>query len=191
MQDQTEGLGWVYCDTDCNKYIGNVDWTAYNAERQRISERNGAYAVDPAGVTHYMGVYEVESTSRLFRTWGAKKYASIDNKGLHLTVSGVNKELGAEELVKKARISRHLRGGRTTGLDIFRPGFVFVEGGGNELKYDDTIDKTIEIDGHSLRITRNVSIKPSTYELTIHPDYQDVIRYEMIDDLSTLEVLEL
>ena len=191
VQDQTEGLGWVYCDTDCNKYIGNVDWTAYNAERKRISEQNGAYAVDLAGVTHYMGVYEVESTSRLFRTWGAKKYASIDKKGLHLTVSGVNKMLGAEELVKKARISRHLHGGRTTGLDIFRPGFVFVEGGGNELKYDDTIDKTIKIDGHSLRITRNVSIKPSTYELTISPDYQDVIRYDTIENLSTLEVLEL
>lgn len=186
IAEQTHGIGWVYADTDSLKYCGNVDFTEYNNERVRRSKENGAFATDPAGVTHYMGVYEYEGTARQFRTWGAKKYAYIDDKGFHVTVSGVSKRAGASELVRAARIERHLTGKRVNGLDLFRPGFVFRDGGGSELKYDDTIDEHILIDGRDLHITRNVSIKPSTYKMSITSDYERILKYESIDGYDTI-----
>lgn len=186
IAEQTNGIGWVYADTDSLKYCGDVDFTEYNNERIARSRSNGAYAVDANGVTHYMGVYEYEGTARQFRTWGAKKYAYIDDKGFHLTVSGVSKTLGARELVEAARIERHLTGERVNGLDIFKPGFVFTRGGGTELKYDDLIDEYIIREGRELHITRNVSIKPSTYKLSITADYERILKYEAVDGYDTI-----
>lgn len=191
---------WVYGDTDSNKYTGDVDWTEYNRERIKHSLKNGAFADDSKGNRHYMGVYESEGKSDRFITWGAKKYAYTDKEGLHITVAGVGKKAGAKELVKAARISRHLTGGKETGLDLFKPsyrdeygekhkGFVFIEGGGTESRYDDTIDLTVNIDGHDLRITRNVSIVPSTYELSLTQEYRDLIRYQVIN--GTEDVLNV
>lgn len=189
---QAAGGAWIYGDTDSHKYIGTVSFEAYNAERIKESTKNGAYAVDARGKTHYMGVYEYEGQSLQFRTWGAKKYAYIDRQGMHLTVSGVNKKLGAAELVQAARIRRHLTGSRENALDVFVPsyyddymekvpGFVFREGGGTESRYDDTIDLHTIVDGHELHITRNVSIVPSTYELSLTSEYRDLIHYQVIN----------
>ena len=166
---QTHNIGWVYGDTDSLKYMGSVDFSAYNEERIRHSKQNGAYAVDAAGVTHYMGVFEPEAPAAEFRTWGAKKYAYRDTDGhLHVTVSGVSKAAGALELEKAG------------GLAAFKPGFVFRDAGGSELKYDDTINQIVQIDGHDLHITRNVSIKPSTYKMSITSEYEEAIRYDSI-----------
>ena len=57
---------YVYSDTDSVKYIGNVDFSEYNAEKIRNSTASGAYAVDAKGKTHYMGVYEVEYLFEFF-----------------------------------------------------------------------------------------------------------------------------
>ena len=159
------GDGAIYTDTDSVKYIGEVDWTAYNAERRRQSEKNGAWADDPKGRRHFMGVYEEDGVYSEFATLGAKKYAYRTPDGvLHATISGVNKKLGGEELEKAG------------GLPAFlTPGFIFREAGGRELKYLDREDSPVMIDGHRVRRRPSVTINDSTYTLGITDDYDKLL----------------
>jgi hypothetical protein len=148
------GDSLVYVDTDSCKYLGDVDFTAYNKERVAECMESGAYATDPKGNTHYMGVYEYEGKYDRFITQGAKKYAYEDSKGLHITVSGVSKKRGAAELEAKG------------GLEKFREGFVFTDSGKTESVYNDDKKPFItRVDGHLITITRNVVIRDTTYTL--------------------------
>lgn len=165
----TPGAYHVYNDTDSVKYIGEVDFAKYNAIRQRESTKNNAYADDSKGKRHYMGVYEAEHDYDRFITWGAKKYAYEIDGETGVTVAGVNKRLSGVELQQRG------------GLEAFRPGFVFSLAGGVELRYNDTANEDIFIDGHALHIGRNVSIKDSEYTLGITTMYSDIIKYAEID----------
>ena len=191
----TEGARFVYCDTDSVKYTGDVSFDEYNAKRISECKESGAYATDPSGVTHYMGVYETEDNPetgvayRYFKTLGAKKYAYVENevemwtetktigdttytyrkvgKGrVHCTIAGVNKKKGGAELDKHG------------GLSAFTEGFVFREAGGTQAVYNDTpsMDKVV-IDGHELPIISNIAILPSEYTLGITGDYEKIIKY--------------
>ena len=159
------GDGFIYCDTDSVKYFGSVDWSSYNEERKRDSLDNGAYADDRDGVRHYMGVYEKDGEYAAFKTLGAKKYCYIDNAGdLHLTVAGVNKKKGAAELV------------RSGGIEAFREGFVFYDGGGTESVYNDLPEPiTIQREGKEIIVSSNVVIRPSTYTLSMTPTYSEIV----------------
>lgn len=159
------GDNLVYVDTDSCKYLGDVDFSGYNAERIAECKKSGAYATDPKGVTHYMGVYEYEGKYKRFVTLGAKKYAYEDFNGkLHLTVSGVGKKSGAAELAANG------------GLEAFQPGFVFHDSGKTESVYNDDKKPWItRIDGHLVTITRNVVIRDTTYTLGITGDYAELL----------------
>lgn len=165
----TPGAFHVYNDTDSVKYVGEVDFSAYNKKRQEDSIKNGAYADDPKGRRHYMGVYEQEHDYDRFITWGAKKYAYDINGKTGVTVSGVNKAAGGPELQQAG------------GLEKFRPGFVFRIAGGVEVRYNDHCNIDAEIDGHSLHIGRGVSILDSEYTLGLTSAYTDLIKYSEID----------
>lgn len=162
---------FVYCDTDSVKYLGDIDLTVFNRQRILDSKRSGAYATDPAGITHYMGVYEKEHDMCEFRTMGAKKYVyreTPDDK-LICTIAGVSKSLGGKELESHG------------GITAFHEGFTFEEAGGLEAVYNDDINEVIDIDGHSLKITSNVVLRPSTYTLGLSADYKRLlmeVRYE-------------
>ena len=159
------GDNLVYCDTDSVKFLGEVDFSKYNSDRIAECMQSGAYATDPQGVTHYMGVYELdgEPASR-FCTLGAKKYAYEDSKGLHITVSGVSKKAGAIELAEHG------------GLEAFQPGFVFEKAGKTESVYNDEKQPFItRIDGHLVTITRNVVIRDTTYTLGTTDDYAELL----------------
>lgn len=161
------GDNFVYCDTDSVKYIGEIDWTAYNKQRIADSLKSGAYATDPAGITHYMGVYESDGEYAEFKTLGAKKYAYTYKDGgeTHVTIAGVNKRKGGKELDKFG------------GLDAFKPGFVFTEAGGTESVYNDHPEiGTISIEGHEIGITPNIVIRESTYTLGITAEYENILK---------------
>lgn len=158
---------FIYTDTDSIKYQGDLDLTKYNNIRIRDSKRSGAYATDPKGKTHYMGVFEYEGEYSDFITFGAKKYAYVKDGKTGVTISGVNKELGAKEIDKAG------------GLTALKEGFTFKEAGGTEAKYNDDplsdgID-TITIDGCEIKITRNLCIKESTYTLGLTYDYKRLL----------------
>lgn len=149
------GYNFVYCDTDSVKFVDEADFTDFNRQARAASEASGAYATDPAGNTHYMGVYELDGDYEKFRSWGSKKYCYIDNGKLKITVAGVSKSKGAQELAE---------GG---GIEAFKPDYVFVKGGGLEAKYNDNIDMWLELPtGGQVHITDNIYLKPSTYTLS-------------------------
>ena len=171
---ETEGASFVYCDTDSVKYIGRVNWTAYNNQRIAECKESGAYATDPSGITHYMGVFETEDDPetgvayRYFKTLGAKKYAYIEKAGdgVHCTIAGVNKKKGGGELDKAG------------GLSAFSEGFIFKDAGGTQALYnDDPPISHVVIDGHELPIVSNVAILPSEYTLGITGEYERILKY--------------
>lgn len=160
------GDNFVYCDTDSVKYLGEIDWTDYNNARIKASKESGAYATDPDGVTHYMGVYEADGFYAEFKTLGAKKYAFTLEKGgdTFVTIAGVTKKKGGKELDKYG------------GLKAFAPGFIFTEAGGTESIYNDfpEITETVR-EGHIIKITPNIVIKDSTYTLGITAEYESLL----------------
>lgn len=164
------GHSFVYADTDSVKYLGAVDWSEYNRRRMRDSIASGSCADDPAGHIHYMGVFEQEDDMRRFKTLGAKKYAYEDGAGrLHITVAGVSKKLGAAELAELG------------GLDAFEEGIVFRKAGGTEAIYNDDAHGDLIVHDRGmtvkLRLTPNVTLRPSTYTLGITGEYDRLLRY--------------
>lgn len=159
------GDNCVYCDTDSVKYVGDVDFTQYNQTRIECSRKSGSFATDKHGVTHYMGVFEEEPPVKKFITFGSKKYAyEYEDGSVHVTISGVNKKEGGLELSRRG------------GLKSLKEGFVFYDGGGVELVYNDHVQRhTITKDGHTFTIGANVCIKPSTYTLSTTADYKHII----------------
>lgn len=174
------GHGFVYADTDSVKYVGTVDYAAYNKQRIADSKASGAYATDPHGVVHYMGVYEADGEYSKFRTLGAKKYAYIPAHGkkagrVVVTVSGVVKAKGGAELEKRG------------GIDAFAPDFVFREAGGTDIVYNDHVDITVTLpNGESLRVRDNAVIKDSTYKLGISGDYEYLLQHYLDFDRFAL-----
>ena len=156
----------VYCDTDSVKYIGDADFSTYNAQRIADSKRSGAFAKDPKGNMHYMGVFEQEGTALQFKTLGAKKYVTVYEDGkCHCTISGVNKKAGGEEL------DRH------GGITAFREGFTFVDAGGTESVYNDDVPPHMEEwNGHRFEMVPNILIRESTYTIGVTGDYRDILR---------------
>ena len=159
------GYGFVYCDTDSVKHLGEVDYREYNGARIVECLESGAFAEDANGETHYMGVYESERPYKKFITMGAKKYAvEYDDGEVEITVAGVDKRKGGKELARHG------------GLIAFREGFQFVEAGGTEAIYNDGKSYgTATIDGHALEITSNVTLKPHPYTLGQTADYLRLI----------------
>lgn len=161
------GENFVYCDTDSVKYIGDIDWTAYNKQREKDSKASGAFATDPKGITHYMGVYEADGEYAEFKTLGAKKYAYNYEAGgkTYVTIAGVTKKSGGKELDENG------------GLKAFSPGFTFVKAGGTEAIYNDDPEiKTVVRDGKQINITPNIVIKDSTYTLGITAEYASLLK---------------
>lgn len=169
-----QGGTFIYCDTDSVKYLGNVDFTKYNKEKMALSKQNGAWATDPQGKDHYMEVYEQENDADRFITWGAKKYAYESDGKLKITVAGVPKKAGAEELKRKG------------GLDVLKPGFVFSDCGKLETVYNDKseITKYKNKDGKTIEITKNVVLRPTTYAVGITKEYEEILQDALLYNQS-------
>ena len=154
---------FIYTDTDSVKSINDVDFSKLNDELEKKSMQAKAYATDRNGEVHFMGVWENEGYDlpNRFKTMGAKKYALEDSKGkLHITIAGVSKKKGAEEL---------------GSLENMREGFVFEKAGGTESIFNDDVDMTIRREGRALRITDNIVIKDSSYTLGMTQEYRDIL----------------
>ena len=87
-----------------------------------------------------------------------------------MTISGVNKKLGGEELEDHGGLNALLNSGDG-------PSFTFVKAGGTESVYNDFPEiKEIEAEGKILPITRNVVIKDTTNQLGIIPEYNRLLQ---------------
>lgn len=154
----------VYCDTDSVKFVGHVDFDSYNGNMQMTALHRGCFADDRKGNRHYMGLFEEDEFYTDFITWGAKKYAYCTKKdGPHITVAGVPKQKGAVELLYKG------------GLPAFKPGFVWTDTGKLEAVYNDQNLGFKKIDGHRVNITKNIVLRPTTYQLSLTDDYATIL----------------
>ena len=159
---------FLYCDTDSIWYKGEVDFSPFNDRQRKIARKMKAYAYDPKGNIHYMGLFEeeTEKLSSEFRSLGAKKYAyrTMDGK-LHITISGVNKTKGAEELEAAG------------GLDALEDGFVFRNSGKTEVKYydSDTAYGDYQVGDKVIHIGKNVTILDTTYTVGLTDEYKTLL----------------
>lgn len=162
----------IYCDTDSSKCLYSPEIMAAVEAENRIIEKEAeerkAYC-DYDGVRYYMGIYEHEASYNRFKTLGAKKYVYEEGGELHVTISGVNKELAPHEL------------GR---MENFVPGYTFHKAGGLEMEYIDMPITDITVNGCTFRTASNIASTDSTYEIGITGEYAEVIGYNCYDDLE-------
>lgn len=175
------GEEFVYGDTDSAK---GTDVDGYVAERistlnDLIVEsciKNRAYYIrKDTGEILYMGIFVEEKRMSEFKTLGAKKYAYItaDDNELHVTISGVQKQN-----------SKGITSAQELGtIDNFDCGFIFSETGGLEMRYHDLSERyELEIKDDTGKVHKftngsNISSVPSTYQLNVGRDYENLLRY--------------
>lgn len=152
----------VYCDTDSVKCLDDhsAAVAALNAEiMQKIEKLDLKPIVEYNGETFVMGIWERDPDYKHFRTWGAKKYAvEYQNGEMEITVAGLSKELGSEEIAKK-------------GLEEFKLGKSFFPSGRLTAFYRDEPYTGI-FDGHEINVKSYVAMVPATYTLGITEDYR-------------------
>lgn len=168
----------VYCDTDSIKLMPgfNVDSIfKYNESvkslietvcKKRDIDINKFYPADKKGVKHGLGFFENEGTYNEFITLGAKKYCYTDDKGLHITVSGVPKRTGIKCL---------------NDISEFKKGLLFdTERTGKLAAYyndDQTEHVLYDYQGNALTIRdgSGVTLIGSDYTLGMSVEYEDFI----------------
>ena len=162
---ESQGGVVLYVDTDSVKYMDEgheISWDEYNREKIALAEKTGAYADDPKGERHYMGVFEYEGKSDRWVFAGAKKYVGEKKGKLEITIAGVPKKKGAAELQRKG------------GIDAFSLEFMF-EDAGLAVKYNDHSDHYIERNGETIHITNNMYLYKDTYIVGIEDNYERAI----------------
>lgn len=175
------GNHYIYCDTDSVYYWGDIDFTDYNNKHRERSIKNRAYAEDPDGIIHYMGIVEEDIKNgpyQEFKTLGAKKYAYRDNKGkLHITISGVVKNDGAVELEAAG------------GLKAFAGGFVFKDAGGVDVFYQDEAPGLLELDGRMLYVGTGAVLMNSEYTVSVGDERGYYIK--LLQSLAENDVMDI
>ncbi len=160
------GLDTIYCDTDSVKFIGNHDkeFEEYNERLNKECEEKGIRNyTEVNGKRFYMGIFDKEKGYDEFITLGAKKYAFLQNGRLGITVSGLSKKKGAEELEKKG------------GLRRFQRNEVFYNSGRTIAQYNSAEVHDITVDGCTFSTASNLAIVDTTYTLGITDTMLDII----------------
>lgn len=173
---------WIYGDTDSCKYISSPEI------EQRFDELNANIKaeceaapvpgfVDVDGRRIYLGLWEVEGVYNRFVTWGAKKYAYEDKRGLHITVAGLGKKTGAAYLAEHG------------GLEAFDRGFTWPEGASGRTRavYSEPMaaHKITLRSGRQITTAGYVRIVPTTYTLDITPELSGLL--ETMHNLGMLD----
>ena len=162
----------IYVDTDSLYYEGpQIDFTLYNNERVKRSMKSGANAIDAKGKCHYMGVLESDPPIDRFKTWGAKKYMYERDGEIKITIAGVSKKKGKDELIGDAR-EKNL-----DAFNLFERGYVFTTSAGVEAWYNDgTYGGYIDSETNKrVDITANVYLQESEYTLNTGRDYSAML----------------
>ena len=160
------GLDTIYCDTDSVKFIGNHDreFEEYNERLNKECEEKGIRNyTEVNGKRYYMGIFDKEKGYDEFITLGAKKYAFLQDGKLGITVSGLSKKKGAEELERKG------------GLRRFQRNEVFYNSGRTIAQYNSAEVHDITVNGCTFSTASNLAIVDTTYTLGITDTMLDII----------------
>ena len=133
-------------------------------KRNKHPEKTTGYMyAEVNGKRFYMGIFDKENGYDEFITLGAKKYAFIQNGKIGITVSGLSKKKGAEELEKKG------------GLRRFQRNEVFYNSGRTIAQYNSDKVHDITVDGCTFSSASNLAIVDTTYTLGISDTMLDII----------------
>lgn len=150
------GLDCVYIDTDSVKYVGfhdevfeeinqeMIDWCTQNDIINYVKVGNHKY---------FLGLYDKEKGYDEFVTLGAKKYAFKQNNIIGITVAGLNKKSGANELERKG------------GLSKFKIGAEFIGSGRKTVYYNDDKKHVLKVQGCKIENASNIALVDTTYTL--------------------------
>ena len=160
----------VYCDTDSIKTEGPVDIERINGYRRKLAKIYKGVEKDRKGEEHYIGIFEYEGTYDRFISCGAKRYAYEQDGHMNITVAGVTKEINEETGIPFAVEE-------LGSLENFKEGMKWVKAGGIAAVYNDNDDfnYTDPATGNQVHIGKNVSLVPSTYEMTFEKDYKKLL----------------
>ena len=161
---------FLYCDTDSvfcrdpeKSLAAMKDLEAQIKDYQRRCGLPLTY-YDIKGKPHELGGIDEESECS-FKTFGAKKYITIEHGQLRCTIAGVPKKAGSR-IIKDA--------------DSFKLGMVFKGAETNKmcLWYNDDEGITIHEGSCSLRIRSNIAMLPVDYLLSLSDDYTTCLQIE-------------
>lgn len=170
------GRNGIYWDTDSVKTVGDYreSFEQLNDVYKQKAIDAGAFATDPKGRVHYMGVFEYEETYKRFITLGAKKYLIEDQEGqLQSTIAGVAKDRG------RAFFQKH-------GMEAFKVGTVIEDSGHLVAYYNNDDIHQITVNGCTMTTASNIALVDDTYTLGVTGEYADLLNkvlnntYDMI-----------
>lgn len=170
------GRNGIYWDTDSVKTVGDYReaFEQLNEVYKQKAIDAGAFATDPKGRVHYMGVFEYEETYKRFITLGAKKYLIEDQEGkLQSTIAGVAKDRG------RAFFQKH-------GMEAFKVGTVIEDSGHLVAYYNNDDVHQITVNGCTMTTASNIALVDDTYTLGVTGEYADLLNkvlnntYDMI-----------
>lgn len=176
------GYDLLYADTDSCFYIGEHDFSGYDAEVDaKLQKMCDYYGIDiektrpinDKGEKSYLGHFEDECDNIIeFRGLGAKRYcfrSGNDNK-LHLTVSGINKK--AVSCLNDS-------------LDNFKDGVVFDKDSPDVSKrlhhYITSMGTVTWPDGYVSDFDYGINIRRTGYTLTITDEYNKLIKAAKVE----------
>lgn len=150
------GLDCVYIDTDSVKYVGFHDDVFEQVNQEMLdwcSQNDIINYVEVGTEKFYLGLYDKEKGYSEFITLGAKKYAFSQNGKIGITVAGLNKKSGAQELERKG------------GLSNFKIGTEFFDSGRKTVYYNDDKKHFITVQGCKIENASNIALVDTTYTL--------------------------
>lgn len=177
------GSSFVYADTDS---IFALHYEKSKRQIKRLEEEdsrkyrecglNIAY-YDRKGRLQELGSISEEPFVQKFKTWGAKKYVTVEDGVLHCTIAGVPKKTGAKVIkkIQNFNIGLNFAGTETGKLTIwYNPDDGIV-------LHDDQ--------GRPIRVRSNAAMLPCNYLLGISEDFRTCLWYENLSSRWDYEIL--
>lgn len=171
---------FVYCDTDSIKFLNHKNERLFEDRNNYLlglehNHRNYSERINEDGTIdrYYLGIWEQDGEYLKFKTLGAKKYAYVSkDKGkkakLHITVAGLSKIKGAQEL------------NRGNGIDDFNIGKVFEDSGRTTSYFNESDIQYITVTDYNGKISTfktasNIAIVDTTYTLGVSDEYAEIL----------------
>lgn len=150
------GLDCVYIDTDSVKFVGPHDDVFEQINQEMIewcTQNDIINYVKVGSHKYFLGLYDKEKGYDEFVTLGAKKYAFKQSDKIGITVAGLNKKGGANELERKG------------GLSKFKIGTEFIDSGRKTVYYNDDKKHNLKVQGCEIENASNIALVDTTYTL--------------------------
>lgn len=155
----TVGMDCVYVDTDSVKFLNSRHIKEFEKMNEELikecTKKSILNSVEINDKIFYMGTWDYEGMYDSFKTLGAKKYAFRKNDKIGLTVSGLDKQKGAQEIE------------RCGGLEAFKNGKVFNDSGRKVAYFNIEPIHEITVNNDTFTTASNIAIVDTTYTLGI------------------------